>query len=272
MPHKVLIAIVALLYAAPLFAQFDFPSMGGRSAAMGGVSVSLDDEMSAMHVAAVLSRKDKVSLAIGARQDFLAQGMGYAMLGGIVPVGFGATSVSVVHYGNKDYNEQQFTAAYGMPLGEVVSLGASLHYLHSGTSDPYYAPIHRLTFSLSLSACPSDDIRIGFRAFNPVAALSDGRGVDGLPVVFDIGVLYKLLEDLIVVAEVEKSLYYQASVRVGLEYALQQMYFFRIGVNSFPTVYTFGFGMKPGSFGIDMAAQIHSVLGMTPQLSLYYCF
>ena len=49
--------IVVLLYAAPLFAQFDFPAMGGTSAAMGGASVALHDDESALHNIAGLSWK-----------------------------------------------------------------------------------------------------------------------------------------------------------------------------------------------------------------------
>ena len=264
--------MVALLYAAPLFAQFDFPSLGGRGAAMGGVLLTLDDAMSAMSGSATLAYAERSAIAVGARQDYLAEGMGYAMLGGIAKVGFGALTASMVHFGNSDYNEQMLSLAYGIPLGKSVALGVMLHYLHSGTSDPYYDPINAATFSLSVYARPSEDFGLGFKTFNPQSAFFDGNGNPHLPALMSVGVSYFLAEDLLAVAEVEKNMYQKATLRIGLEYSLQNMFLFRLGINTAPVIYSFGFGMRLSSFGFDVAGQIHNVLGFTPQLSMFYCF
>lgn len=272
MPRKLFITIVALLNVAPLFAQFDFPAMGGRSAALGGVSVMLDDAMSTMSGNAMLASAEKASVGLGVRQEFLAQGMGYAMLGGVVPTGFGAASASVVHFGSSEYNEQNISLAYAIPIGKAVALSAVLHYLHSGTADPYYDPINRVTFSLSLGFCPSDELMIGFKAFNPVAVKADAPEEQRVPTLFCLGLSYRLVDGLLSVAEVEKRLDQQATLRFGLEYVFKESYFLRVGVNTFPVAYSFGFGMEFGGFGADLAAQIHNVLGLTPQLSLNYSF
>ena len=270
-PSKI-IFIVALLYAAPLFAQFDFPPMGGRSAALGGASVTLDDGMSAMSGNALLALADKATVGLGVRQEFLTKGMGYAMLGGVVPTGFGAASASLVYFGSSEYNEQDMSLAYAMPIGKVAAFGAALHYLHSGTSDPYYDPVNKMTFSLSLGFSPSDDLQIGFKTFNPIAVASDVPEGQRVPTLFCLGVSYRLIDDLLSVAEVEKRLDQQVALRFGLEYVFRDSYFFRVGVNTFPVVYSFGFGLDLNGIGVDIAAQIHNVLGLTPQMSLNYSF
>lgn len=263
---------MALLYAAPLFAQFDFPAMGGRSAAMGGAAVALGDEESAMHNIAALAQVDNFAVAASFRQGFMEEGMGCASFGGVVPVGFGAGALTFLHFGNVDYNEQSVNLLYGIPIGQRIAMGVGLHYLHSGTSDPYYEPLNRMTFSLALRYAPTKAFSVSFRAFNPSAVVSDADASPRLPALLNLGLSYRLTEQLLAVAEVEKDLQHLATLRFGVEYLFHEVYAFRVGVNTQPALYTFGFGLRKEHFGADIAAEFHSVLGLTPQLSLNYRF
>ena len=271
-PRKVLITIVVLFYTAPLFAQFDFPSLGGRSAAVGGCSVALDDAESAFDNLAAMGGLEHAVLSLSARQQFVAEGMGYARFAAAVPVGFGAWGASLVHYGNSDYNEQQLSLNYAIPAGRKVKVAAGFHYLHSGTSDAYYEPIHLVTFSVAVQYTPSERLTVGFKAFNPFAAELHTDVYMRTPARFNLGVAYRLLDELLAVVEAEKNLYCDATLRMGLEYHFLEHYDFRIGLNTRPTIYTIGFGMEQRHWGIGLSAQMHQVLGMTPQLSAYYCF
>ena len=264
--------MVALLFATPLFAQFNFPAMGGRSAAMGGAAVALGDEESAMHNIAALAQVDNFAVAASFRQGFMEEGMGCASFGGVVPVGFGAGALTFQHFGNVDYNEQSVNLLYGIPIGQRIAMGVGFHYLHSGTSDPYYEPLNRMTFSLALRYAPTKAFSVGFRAFNPSAVVSDADASPRLPALLNLGLSYRLTERLLAVAEVEKDLQHLATLRFGVEYLFHEVYAFRVGINTQPAVYTFGFGLRKEHFGADIAAEFHSVLGLTPQLSLNYRF
>jgi len=270
--RKLIMIIVVLLYTAPLFAQFDFPAMGGTSAAMGGASVALPDDESALHNIAGLSWKSDVTLMLSVRQTFVVEGLGYASAGFALPLTFGTCAASVVHYGNSDYNEQMASVCYAMPIGERISLGAAFHYLHSGTSDPYYSPINRFTFSVALQYKDGDDLMVGFKAYNPIAVFSEDNSPLRIPAVFNMGVSYRLLPDFMAVVEAEKNLYAKPTLKVGLSYLFHEYYAFRIGVNTQPVVYSFGFGLNRSHFGADLAMQIHNILGMMPQVSLHYSF
>ena len=272
MYRKIIMITVALLLATPLFAQFDFPSMGGASSAMGGASVALPDDESALINVAGLAWVDKGLVALAVRQNFLAEGLGYAATGFAMPLPFGTAALSGVHYGNSDYHEQRATLSYAVPLSDDIALGAAFHYLHSGTSDPYYSPLNRVTFTVAMQYRYSDDLSVGFKAYNPVAVVADGDDLLRVPAVFNLGVAYKLTPELLTVVEAEKTLYRLPTLKIGLSYSFYEYYAFRVGVNTQPIIYTFGFGMKREHFGADMAVQIHNILGVTPQLSLHYSF
>ena len=272
MPQKLLIFIVVLLNTAPLFAQFDFPPMSGASAAMGGASVALSDNGTALYNVAGLARMERAEVSLAVRQGFLEEGLGYASVGGAVPTSFGSWAASVVHYGNSDYNEQQVSMAYAMPIGEFFSLGAAFHYLHSGTSDPYYDQLHRFTFSLAMQYFPSDELTVGFKAYNPVAVVAENAESVPVQALFNLGVAYRILDELLAVAEVEKNLYYQSTLRFALQYQFNDAYALRVGLNTKPVIYTFGAGVQFDHLGADFSVQIHNVLGMTPLLSAHYSF
>lgn len=258
--------------ALKLQAQFDFPSMGGRSSALGGCSVALCDAESSLDNWASMGGLEHTVLSLSVRQQFVSEGMGYARFAAAVPVGFGAWGASLVHYGNSDYNEQQITLAYAIPAGRKVLLAAGLHYLHSATVDPYYNPVNLFTFSLSLQYAPSKRLTVGFKAYNPFAAELHTDVYMRTPARFNLGVAYRLIDELLAVVEAEKDLYNEATLRMGVEYHFFEHYAFRVGLNTHPTIYTFGFGMRQRHWGADVSAQLHQVLGMTPHLSAYYCF
>ena len=154
-PLQWILIIVVLLPAAPLFAQFDFPTLGGTSAGMGGASVALTDDESALANVAGMARLESVAAAISFRQTFVTGGMGYAWAAVALPTAAGSWGVSAMHYGGPEYNEQCLSLAYALPIGEAFALGTAFHYLHSGTSDAYYDPQNLLTFSLAMQVAPS---------------------------------------------------------------------------------------------------------------------
>lgn len=271
-PLRFIITIVVLSYTAPLFAQFDFPSMSGQSAGMGGVTTSLTDNTAYLANPAILALTEQHTIVLSTRQSFLVEGLGYAAVGVSTPLGKGGASLSVIHYGNNDYNEQEATLSYALPLAKKIALGSALHYLHSATSDPYYEPLQRFTFTLALLYQPSNKLTIGFKAFNPIAVVSDKHDGVRTPALFNLGAAYWILDELMASFEVEKNLYYKPCLRVGLQYTLEKQYFFRTGFSTQPVIYTFGAGALWNHLGIDLAMQVHSILGITPQITLHCRF
>lgn len=271
-PQKLLVIIVVLLPVAPLFAQFDFPPMGGRSAAMGGASVALREDESAQGNIAAMAWMRQVMVATAFRQTFVSEGFGTASLAASSPVGFGTAGLSFIHYGNSDYHEQQLSLLYALPVSRTVAMGVAFHYLHSGTSDAYYDPVNLLTFSAALQYSPTDELTVGFKTFNPFSVKLRDDLTYRTPALFTLGVAYRLIDELLAVAEAEKDLYNDATLRFGLEYSFLNNYAVRVGFNTNPVIYSFGVGMDFNRLGISLSAQVHNVLGITPHLSAHYRF
>ena len=246
--------------------------MGGCSAAMGGMTVATDDPAATPYSIAGLATLQSATVSLAVRQNLMADGLRYASAAVAIPISFGGTSLSVIHFGDADYNEQSVSLAYGIPLGEDISLGAAFHYLHSSTSDPYYDPLHRFTFSVAMRYIPTDNLLLAFRAYNPIAALSDMESGVHTPAVFTLGAAYWLSSELLAAAEVEKNLFYDATLRLGLQYCFHDNYFARVGIATQPVLYTFGFGAKWEHLGADLAFQFSSHIGITPLMSLSYTF
>lgn len=267
-----LLTVLICLVPIATHAQFDFPAMGGTSAAMGGATTALTDPESAFDNIALLGSLESARLSLSVRQQFAAEGLGYARLGGALPVGFGSVALTILHYGSSDYNELQVSGAYGIPLGHAVRIGTGIHYLRSSTSDPYYDPQQLMTFSIALQYAPSDRVTIGFTTYNPLAAKMHTDIYMRVPARFNLGASYRPIDDLTTLVEVEKNLYNDPTLRLGIEYCLQEHYTFRVGLVTHPTIYTFGFGYRQRHIGADLSAQLHAVLGLTPQVSIHYTF
>ena len=270
-PYK-LLTLVVLLRATPLFAQFDFPPMSASSAAMGGITVAVSDPSSAYCTIADLATIENTNISLAVRQNLMVDGLGHAAFAAAIPLSFGGMSLSMIHFGDAEYNEQCISLTYALPLNDNISFGAAFHYLHSATSDPYYDPLHRITFSVAMRYSPTDKSSLAFRIYNPIAVLSDSSKSVHTPAVFSFGASYRLTDELMAAAEIEKNLFYDATLRIGLQYCFLDNYFARIGIGTMPTLYSFGFGGKWEHLGVDIAFQFSNNLGITPLVSLSYSF
>lgn len=268
---KTIILSVALLVSAPLFAQFDL-SVVGAGAGLGGTSVALEDADAAIENAAGLALVESRWIGLSLQQLPKVEGMNQAAISLASPLPFGGMGLGMVHYGDAEYHEERISLAYGLPVGEHVALGVALHYLHSGTSDPYYDPLNRATFTIGLRYSLSQRMTVGFRAYNPVAVIGETEQAVRIPALFNMGVSCWLTSELMAVAEVEKSSFYPARLRTGLQYKFLEDYMVRVGLCTAPVVYTFGVGVQKTHIGGDVAVQVHNVLGLLPQLALHYRF
>ena len=153
-----------------------------------------------------------------------------------------------------------------------IAVGVALHYLYSGTSDPYYTPQHLATFSLATHYRPNERLVVGVKVYNPVSMRLTSSEEVHTPILFTLGASYRLADELLAVAELEKQLYHPESMRFGLEYGWNKLFYARAGVATQPLIWSLGLGVKRSHYAIDIAVQQHAVLGLTPQLSGHYSF
>ena len=96
--------------------------------------------------------------------------------------------------------------------------------------------------------------------------------IDYSRLLFRLGASYRMTSTLMGTIELEKDLLHRPLLRAGMEYGWRQMLFVRTGMPTRPGCFSFGLGYAHRNYHIDMAAQMHPVLGLTPQLSLSYLF
>lgn len=249
-------------------AQFVQPT-GARSAAMGGCTVGVDE--AAAIAGAAFAESPWVALSYS--QSYLLKGLANSTLATIVPTGeSGAVVAGYSYYGSSVYNEQQASAGYALRLTRSIAVGATLNYLHSGTSDPYYTPQNLVTAAVAVEVRPSESVAFGLHLFNPLAVRYVTETEARVPAVANAGVVYHPVPELTTALHIEKDLYSKPRFMAGLEYGFVERFFIRTGVATAPIVYSFGFGLTWPHYRADFAVQVHQTLGVTPQVSVYYVF
>ncbi|MCQ2299318.1 MAG: hypothetical protein MJZ81_04250 [Bacteroidales bacterium] len=213
-------------------------------------------------------------LGLSYQQNLWQKEMGYKSIATAIPIQkAGALGIDYTHFGNLDYYQQKVSLSQGLTIvEEYLALGISLHYFSIGTSDPHYDPKRTMTLSLGLLSHLSEKLSLGLNIFNPTPLLSPHLSQEWLSCHINLGATYSLSPDLLALAEIEKEFCRPMRLRLGLEYNYSQTLFGRIGMATKPVLYTLGIGYWHKNYAIDLAIQIHQVIGTTPQISIYYRF
>jgi hypothetical protein len=118
----------------------------------------------------------------------------------------------------------------------------------------------------------SKSLKFGVRVQNisrtKLADLEDER----LPTRFGLGLTYLFSKKVSWSLEAEKTIINPINVKTGLEIHPLDIFYIRLGVNSFPFQSAFGFGLSLDKFQFDMSANWHSTLGMSPSAGLKFTF
>ena len=205
----------------------------------------------------------RLQVALDYRQSYLMAGM--ATKGLEVHANMGSLSTVAArysHFGDADYNEQQMSLAYGLHVNRWLQLGVAGRYLYSGTADAWYQPEHYLAAALIARAI------LGNRC--EIALLAGTRPWDeARPWRWHASLGYRPVEGLLAVVEAESEECMRA--RLGLEYCYEKLFFIRSGLATNPLTLSFGLGWRQQHYSIDLATEVHSALGLTPQVTLSVC-
>ena len=225
-------------------AQFVNIPHNARSSAMGGCFVA---------------KTDVGSVSLGYRQGFALAGMADKRLSVIWPTGkIGVVGAMYLHHGNIDYHEQQAAVGYAMHPWPWALVGVGGKWLGIGTSDPHYEPQQWLAVTAFFRA----SIR-----HTQVAVVVGSRPWDVTrPYSLHLQAQYLTDGNLLTVMEFEQE--DCARVHMGMEYTYEKMVMFRAGIATAPLVATFGLGFRHKMFSVDLGAEVHQVLGITPHTTL----
>ena len=161
--------------------------------------------------------------------------------------------------------------AYAKDFGRYLQIGLQLDYLLLNIGENY-GKQSAFTFELGIQSQVTEKLRLGTYIFNPVSfTLKQTINQEKLPIVFRFGLAYQFTKDFVGQCEIEKNTEHEGvSLRGGLEYEALKNFYLRAGLQTNPGLLTFGLGYEIRFARIDVAAQLHQVLGASIQIGMIF--
>ena len=246
-------------------------SIGGRSAGMGGASVTLSDLWAINNNQAGIAFINSMKAGFYFENRFLLKELSYKTVAIILPTKSGVFGLNYQFFGYSAYKEQKIGLTYAKSFGKNISAGLQLDYLGTSLADNYGSK-SAVTFELGILAKLSHNVTLGAQLYNPVNAKFNDYNNEKIPSVIKLGINYTFSEKLIIAIESEKNIQFDPIFKAGFEYKLLEFAYIRLGISNNPIINTFGFGIDYHQFTIDFASSIHQTLGYSPQFSIIYNF
>ena len=265
------LAISYQLPAISLYAGGDNFPVGARSAAMGNASVTLSDIWSVQHNQAGLGNIKSTTAGIYLENCYLLNTMNVGALAVAIPTSTGTFGVVASYFGNELYKDNKFGLAFGKSFGPRFSAGIQIDYMYTILADNY-GSAGAFTFEGGVIANITDKLKAGVHVFNPIRSKLADYNDERVPTILRSGISYTFSEKVLVCAEVEKDIDYDAMLKAGIEYHIVQQFYLRAGISTNPTLNTFGFGLEIKNLKLDFSTSIHQTLGVSPQFGATYSF
>lgn len=259
--------MLTLLSSFTLNAQNGIIQIGAKPAGLGYTYTALFDAWSVFYNPAGIDQIPTSKALFSIENKFSISGLSTLGASFIASTKSGNFGASVFRFGDNIYNEQALGLTYSNSFG-ITSLGVRVNYFQyqseiSTTRNGLvidFGGITRLTKQLNFGAY--------IRNINQ-ANLSGNRD-EKIPVILNAGISYKPTHELIINAEVEKDIDFDAGLRVGLAYTFLKRLQARSGILTYPFTNYFGLGFNSSRIQIDYALTRTPSLGISNQASVSY--
>jgi hypothetical protein len=266
---RAIVSILFFLTTLLIYGQFE--TIGSRSAALGGNSITQQDVFSAQNNQAGLGFVK--SLCVGAyfENRYLVKQLNHSSFLAAIPVKKGTFGISYNGFGYTQFKQDKFGIAYGILLSENFSVGVQLNY-HSIRIGDIYGRTNALTAALGFQGKLSKQITVAAHVLNPNRSKLADYNNERMPSAIKLGIQYAYSEKLNLQLEADKNSNAKLNFKGGVEYMPAQDFYLRFGVTSNPNLFSFGTGFKINSIKIDISSSYHPVLGFSPQVALHSTF
>jgi hypothetical protein len=244
---------------------------GGRSLAMGGAAVAVNDFWSLGNNQAGAAWLKGICVGAGFENRFLLKELMVEQLGLAIPLKAGTFGLIVNRFGNAQFSELKAGLSYSRKFNSHFSVGVQLDYLRIHIADGY-GNKNLVSCEIGLMYLADKHLGIGVQLLNPVPVKITGRPLELLPSIICLGLSYRFSDEFLTTFETEKDLTNPLIVRAGAEYHFVKPACVRIGISTSPVSFTFGFGLEFGRIKLDMASGYHQALGFSPSGSIIYSF
>jgi len=267
MKAVLLFTVCILIFPIQSMAQRGHYDFGARSKGMGNSNSTLADEWSIFNNVGGISGVENGMVFFGYNKYFEIDGFDIVAGGAIHPFNFGNVGISILKFGDKLYNDQVASVAYGNKIG-FVRLGAKINYYQMrvdefGTAGSLYFDIGgivelvpKLSFGAYISNFTLSKLNISEKI--------------SMPVIMKAGLSYRPTKLLSLDIDLFKDIEYEPNVKLGIEYIIVEKVYLRTGLNTNPLKGFFGAGILLARFQLDYAVGTNQFLGSSHQFTVSY--
>lgn len=180
--------------------------------------------------------------------------------------------ISVSRYGLDAYHETLCAINIYRRLSSRIGLGIRVNYfnLHYSVKE---SNSWAITTDIGLMVTPFDNFYTSLLIINPLqTGLKMSKEKENISSIFITGLCYKVNEQFLLTAEVEKGIKLPALYKVGFEYTPISQLSIRLGMFAAPFTPSFGVGIQVKPFKLDVAFSKHPVLGFHSCCGLSFAF
>ncbi|MDA3859641.1 MAG: hypothetical protein PF445_00295 [Melioribacteraceae bacterium] len=181
------------------------------------------------------------------------------------PTEYGSFAIAYTNYGFELYKENNFFVSYSKRILQNFFVGVTLNYQNLSIKN--YGSDNSITLMVGGLTHISQNFRIGF-AIDNITRSTLGEEDNQIPMVFNFGLSYTLLSQLIFNAAIEKEIDKNESLRIGIDYQIIKYLNLRIGAMNEPSSFSAGIGINYSIFEIDYGLFNHQDLGFTHQIGI----
>ncbi len=227
-------------------AQLDPFSFTGNQAALAGIKQS--------------------GIGLYGERRFMLQELSSTSLAAAFKTKQGNFGVQANYFGFKNFNENKVGLAYARNLGSKLAIGAQFNYYNYRV--PAYNSASALNFELGVIAHLTEKLNAGLHIYNPVGGELNQTEKEKLASAYKLGFGYDASDQFYISAEFVKEQDQAVNVVGGISYQFARKFFARGGFVSETGSAFAGFGVGLNVFRLDVAANYHPQLGLSPGLSL----
>lgn len=247
----------------------NFNDFGARGAGLGLATVTLQDVWALSNNTAGITALENPTIGVYAANRFNELAFTTIALQAVYPTKqHGTYGLSLSRFGDALFSRQHIGIGAAHKLGQF-SLGAKADVWQLQASG--YGSRKALAVSVGVQGEIVPDLYFGAYAYNinqaKLASFEDER----LPTIMKAGLSYKPTPKLLIAAETEKDIDFDANFKAGAEYMLlQDKFILRSGFNTLTSSLSFGAGFKARQLQVDYAFGNTTPIGNSHHLAVAY--
>jgi hypothetical protein len=261
--------ILLFLTSDQLHAGFDKQQQGTRPASLAYAGSAMPGNIwSLYHNPAMMNHLGQAVAAYFSPAPF---GLSQLSTGGVIlnqPIPYGTVGGAVNYSGYELYQEASFSFAFAGSMDREFHYGVVINY--HNVSIQNYGSTGVLGIDAGVAFDLSSQVTFGGFISNVNQPKIGEVNPERLPLSFSLGFSYMPAEDLLLLADIQKDIRFDANIRFGIEYLPVEYLAFRVGSSTEPSLFTAGIGIQHEGLGFDYGFINHPDLGGTHTISLSF--